>query len=201
MEKLLKPWLGDDFSIDRLPVPVLLEVNTRVQENASTVNLPALRKALEAIDSGIRVAERGPWVNQFAAALGMLQSLVLMIAGLLILCVIGMVVLVARTNLKLHFKTVGLLHMFGATDDYILGQFQWESAWLAARGAFMGVIIAAIVFAGAIAFTTQLHSPLIPVLRFSLEHAMTLLLLPVFTALVAYLATRVTVRAMLHQMH
>ena len=201
METLLKPWLGDGFRIDALPVPTLIDVQTRSGDKGTAVDTVALQRALSAIGPNIRLEAQGPWVSQFSAALGLLQALVLLVAILLLICVVGMIVLVARTNLKLHFKTVGLLHMFGATDDYILTQFQWNSAWLAARGALAGVGFAALLFLGAVIFSHQADSPVIPTLAFSSMHIATFLLLPVLTALVALVATRLTVQSMLHHMH
>ena len=199
MEFLLKPWLGNDFSLNSLPLPTLLEVTTNT--DAKAFNIIAVRKSLELIDAGIRVTDRGPWAGQLASALHLLQGLVLLVAVLLLICVIGMVVLVARMNLKLHFKTVGLLHMFGATDSYILRQFQWNSAWLAARGAGAGTMFAAIVFLGAVILSAQLQSPVIPVVHFTILHAAAFLVLPLLTAVIALAATRVTVKSMLHHMH
>lgn len=201
METLLKPWLGDGFRVSSLPVPTLIDVTAKTGADGLALDLAALKQQLHSIDRDIRIEAQGPWVKQFSAALGLLQALVMIVAILLLICVIGMVVLVARTNLKLHFKTVGLLHMFGATDDYILGQFQWNSAWLAARGALAGVGFAALLFIGAVVFSTQAESPVIPQLDFSLMHGVTFVLLPVFTALVALVATRLTVQSMLHHMH
>jgi len=201
METLLKPWLGESFSIDTLPVPTLLDVKTKSDADGSMVNMPALQTELSRIDPTIRIESQGPWVSQFSAALSLLQALVLLVAILLLICVTGMIVLVARTNLKLHFKTVGLLHMFGATDDYILTQFQWNSAWLAGRGALAGVGFAALLFIAAVIFSHQADSPVIPQLGFSAMHIATFLLLPLLTALVALVATRLTVQSMLHHMH
>ncbi|MDX2095291.1 MAG: hypothetical protein SFW64_05060 [Alphaproteobacteria bacterium] len=201
MEGLLRPWLGEHFEIADLPVPVILDVKTAVKNDASAVNLEALRAALGKIDAGIRVEDRGPWVGQMVQAVALLQGLVLTVALLLILCVLGMVVLVARTNLRLHFKTVSLLHMFGATDDYILRQFQWNNAWLTARGAFTGVVIAAGIYAAVALASVRWDSPVIPHVGISGLHGAMFVLLPIFTALIALIATRLTVQSMLEHMH
>lgn len=201
MEALLKPWLGDGFSIDTLPVPTLLDVKTKVIDGKPAVELADLGAALHAVNPNIRIESQSPWIGQFSAALSLLQALVILVAILLVICVIGMVVLVARTNLKLHFKTVGLLHMFGATDDYILTQFQWNSASLAGRGALAGVTGAALLFIGAVLFTAHANSPVIPHIGLTAMHIATFLLLPLLTALVALVATRLTVQSMLHHMH
>ena len=201
METLLKPWLGQDFTLGDLPVPVMLDVKTAVSGQQTTVDLETLRHALSRVDPGIRIEDRGPWVAQVAQATTLLQALVTSIAALLVCCVVGMIVLVAKTNLRLHFKTVSLLHMFGARDEYILRQFQWNSAWLAARGATAGVVLAAFIFAVAILLSMRWHSPVLPEISMSAMHALMFAVLPVITAFVSLVATRFTVRSMLQHMH
>lgn len=200
MQALLTPWLGKDFSLSGLPVPVILEVSTNVRDNTTAVNVPALQTALRKIDAGITIKDQGPWVGHVVQASAFLQTLVIVVALLLMACVIGMIVLVARTNLKLHFKTVSLLHMFGATDDYILKQFQWNSAWLAGRGAVTGVLFAGLIFTAVVMFSTRWHSPVLPEVDFSPMHGVMFIVLPVFTALVALVSTRFTVQSMLHHL-
>jgi len=197
IQALLKPWLGDDFDLEDLPVPVILDVKTRVSGRSSTVNATALRTALNKLDAGIRVEDRGPWVTHIVKAASLVQALVLVVACLLIACVLGMIVLVAKTNLRLHFKTVSLLHMFGATDDYILRQFQWNSTWLAARGALAGVLFASVVVAAVVILSVQWQSPALPLLTITPMHGILLVLLPVVTSGIAFVATRLTVQSML----
>jgi cell division protein FtsX len=201
MEMLLKPWLGNDFTLADLPVPLIVDVTTAVKNQSTTVDMAALRTRLHALDADIHVEVRGPWVAQMLRAGALLQGLVLVVAVLLMLCVLGMIILVARTNLRLHFKTVSLLHMFGATDDYILRQFQWNNAWITARGALAGVGIAALVFASAVVMSAQWDSPAIPEITASALHGVMFAILPVFTAMIALVATRLTVQSMLEHMH
>ena len=201
MEKLLRPWMGDDFTLADLPVPVIVDVKTAVQDGKTAVDVPALRSVLAKLDSGIRVEDRGPWVGHMVKAMTLLQGLVLLVAILLILCVLGMIILVARTNLRLHFKTVSLLHMFGATDEYILRQFQWNNAWLAGRGALGGVVFAALAFATAVILSVRWESPVMPEITVSPMHVVMFITLPIFTALIALVATRLTVQSMLENMH
>jgi cell division protein FtsX len=182
-------------------VPLILDVKTSVKGDKTAVDIAALRSKLAKVDTGIRVEDRGPWVGHMVKAMGLLQGLVILVALLLMLCVLGMIVLVARTNLRLHFKAVSLLHMFGATDDYILRQFQWNNAWLAARGAFVGVLIAALIFTAAVVLSVRWASPVMPEVTFSVLHMVMFALLPIFTALIAMAATRLTVQGMLENMH
>lgn len=201
METLLKPWLGNDFEMGDLPVPMIFDVKTAVKDGKTSVKMAALRDSLKKIDSAIRVEDRGPWVSHMVRAVGLLQALVLVVAMLLIACVLGMVVLVARTNLRLHFKAVSLLHMFGATDDYILRQFQWNNAWLTARGAFAGAAAAALIYIGAVIASVRLESPVIPAISMTPLQGVMFVALPIFTAMIALVATRLTVQKMLENMH
>lgn len=200
MESLLKPWLGEAFSLDDLPVPSMIDVKTEVHDGHTVVDVKGLRTQLNAIDRGIAVEDRGPWVTQMARATTLLQTMVVFVAALLLACVVGMIVLVARTNLKLHFKAVSLLHMFGATDEYILRQFQWNNGWLAARGAVVGSLFAALIFTSWVVLSHRWESPVLPPVNFSFGHALTFLLLPVLTAAIALVATRLTVQSMLRHM-
>lgn len=201
MESLLKPWLGDGFTLDELPVPTLLDVKTEVKDNRSVVDVKALQTSLRTIDRSITVQDRGPWAQQMTRATGLLKGLVLLVAFLLLACVTGMIVLVARTNLKLHFKAVSLLHMFGATDEYILRQFQWNNAALAGRGALVGSLFAGLVFTAWVVLSHRWESPVLPPVSFGLGHAVTFVVLPLATAAIAFAATRVTVQSMLRHMH
>ncbi|MFN8972376.1 MAG: cell division protein FtsX [Alphaproteobacteria bacterium] len=201
MEVLLRPWLGDHLTLKGLSLPVLIDVKTEVKGNRSAIDIPQLKNKLAPILKNVRIEDRGPWLTHMAEALRYVQGLVLLIAASLLACVVALVVLVARASLKLHFKTVHLLHMFGATDEYILRQFQQNSARLAVRGALYGVGFALIISAAAVMISQQWQSPILPAITVLPVHLVTLLLLPVFTALIALLATRLTVQSMLAQMH
>lgn len=200
METLLKPWLGEEFKLDDLPVPSMIDVKTDVVDGRTAVDVKSLRTQLAAIQRDITVEDRGPWVTQMARATALLQTMVVFVAMLLLACVVGMIVLVARTNLKLHFKAVSLLHMFGATDEYILHQFQWNNAWLAARGAVVGCVFAALLFTSWVVLSHRWESPVLPPVDFTIGHALAFLFLPLFTAGIALVATRLTVQSMLRHM-
>jgi cell division transport system permease protein len=201
MNTLLKPWLGEDIALEELSVPVMIDVITEVDAGKTTVDVDGLRRALRKFDSNIRVDDRGPWAVQVTQATSLVQALMIFIALLLVTCVIAMIVLLAKTSLRLHFKTVSLLHMFGATDEYILRQFQYNSAWLAARGGAAGALAAALIFTVMAMLSVQWHSPLVPEISLSIGHGVMLVILPIFTALVALVATRLTVQSMLEHMH
>jgi cell division transport system permease protein len=114
---------------------------------------------------------------------------------------VSLAVLVARVSLKLHFKTVNILHMFGATDDYILRQFQWQGGWLIGRGALFGSLGAGSLLLLLQSITGRMQSPVVPEIGITTAHVLLLFFLPIFMALVAVVATRLSVQSMLQRMH
>lgn len=198
---LLKPWLGENYGVAELPLPVLIDVTTEVTGDRPSVDLEALRKQLTRLDGAIRVDDRGPWVAQIIRSTWMLRVVVTCFALLILACIAGMLVLLAKTSLRLHFKVVSLLHTFGATDAYILQQFQQNSAMLTARGAFAGSLIAWTVCLVSSALIRRSGNPMLPEFTLTSAHYALFLLLPLVMAAVAALASRRAVQAMLRVMH
>lgn len=198
--RLLKPWLGDSATLEDVSLPMLLDV--KIDPNATPAfDAAALGNAMKAQGIDGRIATPQRWVNDLAKALGLAQATLLLLALGLVASLVGLSVLVARTSLRLHFKVVNLLHMFGATDEYILRQFQLHNGALIGRGAAIGALLAAGVLLVAHIATTQMKNPVLPTVHFSLAHGALFIFLPLLIALVSLVATRFTVQSMLHKMH
>lgn len=195
--QLLKPWLGESMSLEALDLPILIDLE--VSDDA--LNAAKLQAQLRRIAPGVRVQSRGMWMAHVTRAAAVLQWILFAVALMLVTCVGALVMLVARTSLKLHFQTISLLHMFGATDGYISHQFQRYHARHAGRYAMFGAAIGGLVYV-MIGFVLQASdSPLLPHISLGAQHVLLLALLPVLTALVARFAARSTVQHMLRHMH
>lgn len=199
MQVLLKPWLGSNVMLGALDVPVLIDVTSA--DALSANSLDALKESLRAISGAISVRSKSPWQRDVARAGRLIHACLLGFSVLLIACVVGMVTLLSRTGLKLHFKSVSLLHLFGATDEYILKQFQWNITFLVARGALLGVMVAIAVFWLLQQGIRVTDNPLIPILNISVAHGVLWVALPLFISAMAMMASRFTVQHMLTTMH
>lgn len=193
---LLKPWLGDTEALEGIDLPVMIELKTREGFDAA-----ALKKALDAKLKNTRVETPQKWLEQLARVLRLAQAALLLLSVCLIASLVALAVLIARTALRLHFKAVNLLHLFGATDDYILRQFQAHNAWMVGKGALIGSAVAAMLLLIAHAVTGNMQNPVLPQIAFGFGHAALFLLLPLFIGFVSYIATRLTVQGMLQRMH
>ena len=200
LAKLVSPWTGGGIDLASLPLPLVLEVTLGNQANRMET-VPALTASLQALDHAVEVESYQRWVDQLLQFTGMLRLLAIVLALLVVGGLVVMVVIAARTSLKLHFKAVQLLHLIGAQDDYIVRQFVSNATLTTLRGAVAGAVFAAALFGLVAWFSQSLQSPLLPSIELLPLHGALLLLLPCFSALVAYIAVRASVQAMIEGMH
>lgn len=196
MEELISPWLGSSDVLKSLPLPQLIEV--RVKEDAP-LDIAAFVRRVHEIAPGAEVDNYEQWMLRYGALTKGMQMLILVLALLVVTTTLGIVVLASKTTLRLHQQTVEVLYTIGATDHYIVRQFQKNAMWLIFRGAVFGVVAAVVLFLIAGNVTASFESPLIPVFSFSLSHAILFLLLPVVTAMAACITTQRAVMAVLTQ--
>lgn len=201
MEAMLAPWIGSGVSLEDLQLPTLIDVSTRMQGDTPAINRAELQAKLQRMVMGATVEDRGPWLQHLARGSAVLQWLLVAVSLMLIACIAALIALVARTGLKLHFQTISLLHMFGATDDYILRQFQRHHGVQTGKNAGIGASIALLVYALVGFATNASGSPIMPHIDITFAHLVLLLALPLLTALVARYVARHTVQGMLHVLH
>lgn len=196
MQSLIEPWLGSVEAVDALPLPLLIEV--KMKEDAQ-VDIDALERRIRKLASGAEIDDYKQWMTTFSRFSTGVQMAVSALALMIILTTLGIVVLAAKTALRLHQQTVEVLYNIGAHDSYIAAQFQQNAMRLVFRGAALGSVAAALLFWSAQPMTEAFDSPLIPVFAFTPAHAILFILLPVLTALAALFSTRYAVLGMLQR--
>ena len=113
-------------------------------------------------------------------------------------------VFTTRTGLALHAPLVDLLHLMGASDRYIAGQFQRHALRLALRGGAIGLIMSLVAY-GALRLALERAGvapgpELMPGFRLPLAAAGSVLVLPLLMGGVAMLTARITVLRSLARM-
>lgn len=200
LAKLISPWTGGTISLDDLPLPTVLEVTLKKGTDRDAA-VEQLSKTVKQAEPKAEIEHYQQWVDQLMQFNGMLRMVAITLAVLLTVSLVVIVVLAARTSLKLNFRTVALLHNIGAQDDYIMRQFVSNGLWMVLRGAMLGTGVAIIVAIGVATLSSELSSPLLPTLALLPSHMVMFVGLPVFTAMVAYAAVRLTIQSMLEHMH
>ena len=136
---LLEPWLGGAVDPRDLPLPDLIAATV---ENGARPDLAELQRRLDAITQGIRVDDHGLWRQRLVDFMGALQLVAFSVVAVVTIAAAAMVVFATRSGLLAHRETISLLHLIGAQDGYIAGQFQGQAMRAGLKGGMLGIAVA-----------------------------------------------------------
>lgn len=190
LRELLKPWLGNSQAVEALPLPIVIEVT--VAEDAE-INVDNLQKQLSDIAKGTELDTHEQWMASFMQFSSAVRSTMTLLAGLVIFGLGLMIAFMCRASLKLHARTVNLLHSIGAEDRYITRQFQYEACFITLLGTFPGCIVAGLAYWLTGIYMSSLQSGLLPAFAMNAPHVLLLILMPFACAAVAWGAARISV--------
>lgn len=120
-QELLQPWLGTDIAAQDLPLPMLVDVTLAPRPAADATELETIIAA--AGIEGAHVDDRNAWLRDLAGLARLLQGGALAAALLAAAALLGAVALACRAGLAIHHDIVELLHIMGASDNDIAGEF------------------------------------------------------------------------------
>jgi cell division transport system permease protein len=135
---LIAPWLGAAAALGDLPMPRLIDVSFDTHE----VDTAALGRTLAAAVPGASFDDHRRWVEGLAL---IARWIVLVATGIVIL--VGVVAALSvmfavRSGLAVHREVIEVLHLIGARDDYIAGNFARHTLWIGLRGGAIGSLLA-----------------------------------------------------------
>jgi cell division transport system permease protein len=140
MRKTLERWLGPAASSRELPVPALVNFDTR-----SGADVSAIERRARAVVPTARVVAHRDSVAPLLRSLGLLQGVALGLVLLLSAASAAAVVLAARGALDTHRFTIEVMHGIGATDLQVTTLFQRKIAIDALIGSVAGAVAASLV--------------------------------------------------------
>ncbi len=145
-EKLLEPWLGQGLDLSELPIPRLIVLRLRAR---GAEDLTALRKALASAVPQAGLDDHRIWAARLGA---MAKGIVILAAALFVLMIVAMgtaIGFATRGAMAGAREIVEVLHLVGASDRFIAGEFETQFRGLGLRGALIGGLAAAAFFATA----------------------------------------------------
>jgi cell division transport system permease protein len=142
---LVEPWLGRDVGKLGLPLPRLIDVGLAPGEK---IDLPELRQRLERAAAGTQVEDHQKWLDELVGLIRWAWALALAVVLLVILASALTVVFATRTSLRIHRAVTEVLHLIGARDEYVAGQFQSHALAMGLKGGAIGAILAAAAVIG-----------------------------------------------------
>lgn len=185
----MQPWLGQIDHAEELPIPTLIRVELRVPYTPEI--LASIRTKMQTLDPSIITDAPAQWAENYSKFSITLQWVLFGFSAALLLSLLGLMSFVATTAMKLHRRTVILLHSIGATDNYIAAQFQANTALLAIKGAAIGCLIAAVIYGAVGAYVDALNADMLPDLGARWSHLFVIFALPLIAAIVGFISGRI----------
>lgn len=189
--KLLDPWLGKG-NASSLNVPALIELKLSPQGREG---IPALVEKFKDAAPGIVLDDHGGWNDRLADAARSGQALAFAVFALIMGAACAISIFAARAGLSANAEVVSLLHLVGATDDFIASEVQRRFTVIGLRGSILG-LAAALFLLSLFALATRARGAegfLLPGLVIGPGLALPLLSVPIAICLVTAVAARLTV--------
>lgn len=197
ISELVAPWLGHDLLIDEIPLPQLISVqfHTRTPQV-----IDEMTQALAMINDNIRLDTHESWLAQLLQITNTLQF-----SGFLIVLIIAFTTITAvaggvRSRMAIYRADIELLHLMGASDEYITKQFQRHALIISAKGSLGGALFALLILILMNTFNLADISSLPDQGVINTSNFLILVLTPVAACAISILTARTTVLHELSQM-
>jgi cell division transport system permease protein len=194
MSALLEPWLGESSIIADLPLPILVDVQLVSSNDKTTQAVVDLvrKNAPTAIVEDHRV-----WLNRIVGLAEGLNAVALTIMGL-VTGALGLIVIFAtRASLTEYAQAIDVLHIVGARDGYIAGQFARRALTQGLLGGLAGLALYGPALGGIAWLAGRVQEGLLPDVSLPARHWLILLALPAAAGGLAMLTANITVRRIL----
>jgi cell division transport system permease protein len=187
---LLAPWLGSSDLLNDLPLPALIDVTLRPDNE---IDIEALARKLSESVPGVSLDDHRVWL---ARLIGLSRSIEWLAIGIVVLIggvTSATVFYATRTGMAVHREIIEVLHLMGAPDGYIASQFAERAFVLGLRGGLLGLVLTLPILS-AIGFgARRLEGGFLADLSLPLTGWAAVLLLPPCAAVLAMVTARATV--------
>jgi cell division transport system permease protein len=194
--KLLEPWLGGVTNSNDLPLPRLIDVELH---SGVELDVNKLTREINKIAPGSSVDDHQVWLKRMVDLVEIVQIL----ATVVLLCIgfatVGTVVFTTQTELAIHQEAIDVLHLIGAQDAYIAGQFAGRALVLGLTGGLIGLALGTITLMGIGYLMGRMDELFLPDFQLAANHWLLVGFLPVGVAVIAMMTARMTVLRSLRQ--
>ena len=194
---LLEPWLGPAAGSRDLPLPRLVDVELKT---GADLNAEVLSRQLAARVPGTSVDDHRIWLKRLVRLIQTVEGLATLVLAFIALATVGTVVFTTRTGLDIHREAIEVMHLIGAQDSYVAGQFASRAFVLGLKGGVFGLLLAVPTLLGIGYLAQQMDSSLMPDITLGPVHWSSLAGLPLVVSLIAMVTARVTVMKTLSRM-
>lgn len=198
ISELISPWIGDDLdSLSDIPLPGLISVELAL---ATPEAIVSLEKHINETSTYAVLERHQEWLMDllhFSKTLQVLASIIAIVIGAATITAIAGAI---KTRMTIYKEEVELLHLMGATDNYIARQFQRHAIIFTFKGTLIGTIAGLVTTLALIIASGQSNTALIPVIKLDFMAYFYLLVIPLLIIFISALTARITVLQTLGKM-
>ncbi len=191
MARLLEPWLGVGNVTADLPLPILLEV---ALEPGRPLDVPALAARVSRIAPAAVIDDHQRWLVEIRRLASSLELTAIVIVGLVLAATAAIAAFGTRAGLASHRDSVEILHLMGAEDGVIAGEFRYRFMIQGLKGGLGGLLLGLATLFSIDHLAEQLGRGLVPALELGWVDWTMIAGLPLFAAALTMLAAHFTVR-------
>lgn len=199
--KLVEPWLGTDGTLlGQVPLPVIMTVETDFDGKDTQAQIDKLRRSVTAVVPEAHIDTHEGWLHDLLRLTGALSFAAYLIGLITAVTTVMAVAAAVRSRMSAHHEQLEILHLIGATDEYICRQFQRHAlqlSFIGAGGGFVGAL-ATLALIDKLAGAVDLN--LLPNLVLSSSAILMIMAIPALACLITVIATRLTVLQSLRDM-
>ncbi len=193
----LAPWLGPNIEAHDLPLPRVIEV--RFGDRAK-VDVQALTDKLEKAVPGAVLDSHEYWRGQIITLVRGLESLATIAIALIGFTAMAAVIFTTRSSVAIQRDVIEVLHLIGATDDYVAQEFQRQAFRISLSGSAAGTVLAILTLFLLGKLAANLDTALMPSLSLQTWQTVLLWSVPLLACLIATMTARRTVLGALRRM-
>ena len=149
---------------------------------------------------GTSVDDHRIWLKRLVRLIQTVEGLATLVLVFIALATVGTVVFTTRTGLDIHREAIEVLHLIGAQDSYVAGQFASRAFFLGLKGGIFGLLLAVPTLLGIGYLAQKMDSSLLPDITLGPVHWSVLAGLPLVVSLIAMVTARMTVMKTLSRM-
>jgi cell division transport system permease protein len=189
--ELLKPWFGAGEAVADLPLPVLIDVRMSTSEPPA---IAAVSNSVQAAAPGAVIDDHRAWLNRVIGLAEGLGAIALTVMGLVTIALGLTIVFATRASLAEFAQVIEVLHVVGAKDGYVAGQFARRALLQSLLGGAAGLLIYAPALAFIAWLASRIEAGILPDISLPASLWITLTLLPIAAGSIAMVTANVTVR-------
>ena len=193
-KKLLEPWLGVDFPLESIAMPVLIEI----RETEAGVDYEGLRLRLSAELPSASLDNHSEWRRPIEVVSKLVSQLGIFTVILIILSSISMVTMASNAALSANVKVLRVLRLVGAFDTFIVTAFVRIFTLRVFWGSLTGTVCAGLVLFLIPTFSEDLG--ILDVVSLEIKDKIYIACVPFLFAIISIFVTRNAVKSSLKRL-